>query len=112
MKRSRLIVALMLFSLSLASFFSMPVMSGENPWDSDPPSGGNDQDTTTNGDEGNGEIEIFDSNIPGSGSDLDWITNWYFQGSIAFARFWYGFQSPSVEESVSGKSDFNNRSAR
>lgn len=106
-------VALMLVSLSLASFLSMPVMSGENPWDSDSPSsGGNDQDTSATGDEGNGEIEIFDSNMPGSGSELDWLTNWYFQGSIAFARFWYGFQSPTVDESVSGKSDYGRRSAR
>ena len=77
MKRSKLVVLLMLLSLAFSWFVSVGVVSAENPWDADSPGGPSSSDTTTSP---TTDLRPGGTNDSGDGFDAfqDWLVHVFF----------------------------------
>ena len=98
MKSSRLIVAIMLLSLTLVCFISAPVFSGDDPWDVDGDMGGGsgsdgDSIELPPGD----SLIIQDDHSIGGGFGPDWLSGLSFQVSYQIIKYFLG------DDETSGK---------
>lgn len=75
MKRSKLVVFLMLLSLAFSWFVSVGVVSAENPWDADSPGSTGSSDTSS--------APTTDIRPGDSGSGFDAFYDWLVQVFVA-----------------------------
>jgi hypothetical protein len=110
MKRSKLVVFLMLLSLAFSWFVSVGVVSAENPWDADAPSSPGSSDTTTSP---TTDLRPSDDGRDSAGSGFDAMQDWLVRMYIAVYFQTMGFNTMStVTGDDGGKSQTTTSSVR
>jgi len=102
MRKSKLILTVMTLLLLLASFLSVPALSGENPWDADD---GNDGSTGVPPDSAKNDAgEVADSptgtvagNPDGGGGTQNWFSGLMSRLSAFIVDRYYEWTSPKAQ---------------
>jgi len=93
MKRSKLVVLMMLLSLAFSWFVSVGVVSAENPWDADAPGTPGSSDTSPST---TTEIRPSDPNNGTTGDGFDAFQDWFVRAYLTVYMQTKGFTSVST----------------